>query len=165
MNTNNNNDHVVNDEYSLASESEHMLAIIGMACRFPGANDLDAYWQLLRDGIEARTELSDDTLRQAGVDPAYLANPHYVKSAMCLSDITGFDAAFFDISPREATLTDPQQRLLLECAWSALEHAGYGAEAGRGSVGVYAGMGENLYFQQHLAPRYPASFSAERFQS
>jgi len=117
------------------------IAIIGMACRLPGAADPAAFWRNLRDGVESITSLSDDELLAAGADPALVANPNYVKAAAVLHDVDKFDAEFFAYSPREASITDPQHRLFLEVAWEALEAAGYHPEACPGSVGVFAGAG------------------------
>ena len=90
------------------------IAIIGMSGRFPGASCLSQFWHNLRSGVESITFFSDDELLAAGVDPALVADPHYVKARPILPDIDRFDAAFFGYSPREAALTDPQQRLFLD---------------------------------------------------
>ena len=105
--------------------AETDIAVVGMACRLPGARNLEEYWRLLRDGREARVELSDEHLRALGVPPSLLADPDYVKAAMLLEGIDQFDAGFFGFSPRDAALFDPQHRVFLECAWEALEHAGH----------------------------------------
>ena len=90
-------------------------------------------------GVESIVFFSDQELAAAGVDPALLRSPDYVKASGVLDDIDLFDAAFFGITPREAEIIDPQQRLFLECAWEALEHAGYDPESYDGPIGVYAG--------------------------
>src|SRR5215212_11166318 len=87
------------------------IAIIGMTGRLPGANDLDLFWQNLRDGVESITFFSDEELKAAGVDPTLLADPSYVKAAPILDNVESFDAAFFGYTPREAEFMDPQQRL------------------------------------------------------
>jgi phthiocerol/phenolphthiocerol synthesis type-I polyketide synthase E len=121
------------------------LAIIGLAGRFPQAPSVEALWNLLRRGEEAVTFFSDDELLQAGVDRARLADPRYVKARACLDGVEYFDAEFFGILPAEAARIDPQQRLFMECAWEALEHAGYGALAGRPQVGVFASASAPQY--------------------
>jgi acyl transferase domain-containing protein len=121
------------------------IAIIGMAGRFPGAGNLELFWNNLRDGVESITQLSAAELEQAGVDPAELNDPNYVKAASLLDQIEYFDAAFFGYTPFEAEVMDPQQRLLLECSWEALEHAGYSPDRFPGAVGVYAGAKTNTY--------------------
>ena len=90
-------------------------------------------------GVESISFFSEDELLAAGVDPATIADPSYVPARPVLDDVSGFDAAFFGISPRMAAITDPQQRLFLEVCWEALEQAGYAAPEYRGRVGVYGG--------------------------
>lgn len=121
------------------------IAIIGMAGSFPGARNLDQFWQNLRDGVCSVSFFSDEALRAVGVEETLLANPHYVKAGGVLDGIEQFDASFFGYSPREAEGMDPQQRLFLECAWEAVENAGYEAGTYEGVVGVYAGAGMNSY--------------------
>ncbi|MCP4656974.1 MAG: amino acid adenylation domain-containing protein, partial [bacterium] len=95
------------------------IAVIGMAGRFPGARDLDEFWTNLRDGVESVRSFSDQELLAAGVDPAMLGHPDYVKTAIVLDDVEWFDAQLFGFHPREAEILDPQQRIFLECAWEA----------------------------------------------
>ncbi|HET7695320.1 MAG TPA: SDR family NAD(P)-dependent oxidoreductase [Vicinamibacterales bacterium] len=115
------------------------FAIVGMAGRFPGAADIDTFWQNLKAGVESRTILTDEDLLATGYSPAALQNKKLVRSAFILDDIEHFDSGFFGINPREADLLDPQHRLFLECAWQAMEHAGYDPETFPGSVGVFGG--------------------------
>jgi acyl transferase domain-containing protein/surfactin synthase thioesterase subunit/acyl carrier protein len=133
------------------------IAIIGMACRFPGAADHRAYWRNLCEGIESVARLTDDELAAAGVPAELLHDPSYVKAASILPDIDQFDAALFEYSPAEARVMDPQQRLLLEVAWEAFEDAGYGPGAAPRPVGVFVGSGGvvSSYFVDRL------SFSTE----
>jgi amino acid adenylation domain-containing protein len=129
------------------------IAIVGMAGRFPGAADLDAFWRNLRDGVESISFPSDEELLAAGVDPALLREPGFVRAAATVPDIDLFDAPFFGVSPREAEQMDPQHRLFLECAWEALEAAGYDpADLTDRLAGVYAGAGLNAYVLFHLLP-------------
>jgi acyl transferase domain-containing protein/acyl carrier protein len=123
-------------------DAREPIAVVGMACRFPGAPDLDAFWRLLRDGVDAVAEVPDDRgwdelLTARGVEPAERAK---VRRGGFLDRIDGFDPLFFGISPREATAMDPQQRLVLELAWEALEDARIRPSSLRGSsTGVFAG--------------------------
>jgi acyl transferase domain-containing protein/NADP-dependent 3-hydroxy acid dehydrogenase YdfG/aryl carrier-like protein len=126
------------------------IAIIGMACRFPGAANPAEYWQLLRDGREARTELTDDQLRAAGVPEALLADPNYVRAGMFLDGVEQFDAGFFGFSPLDARIMDPQHRHFLECSWEALENAGYDPARSDAAIGVFAGSGHNAYLPYNL---------------
>jgi amino acid adenylation domain-containing protein len=128
------------------------IAIISMAGRFPGARDLAAFWQNLRAGVESITFFSDQELEAAGLPPALLRNPNYVKAAGVMQDAEWFDAAFFGFNPREAAMMDPQHRQFLEIAWEALERAGYSPSLYPHSIGVYAGVGANYYFLSNLIP-------------
>ncbi|HXM88920.1 MAG TPA: polyketide synthase, partial [Candidatus Acidoferrum sp.] len=132
---------------TLASPS---IAVVGMTGRFPGARNLAEFWRNLRDGVESISTLTDQQLIAAGVNPAELANPDYVRAAAILEDIDRFDAAFFGMSPRDAAIMDPQHRHFLECAWEALESAGWSADEFAGRVGVYAGSGMNSYLIHNL---------------
>ncbi|HEV2097585.1 MAG TPA: SDR family NAD(P)-dependent oxidoreductase [Stellaceae bacterium] len=117
------------------------IAIIGIACRFPGAANANQFWANLIGGVESITRFSEEELLAAGIDARLVADPHYVKAAPILGDFDGFDAAFFGYAPREARLMDPQQRLFLEVAWEAFEDAGYDPLGDKGVVGIYAGAG------------------------
>lgn len=128
------------------------IAVIGMAGRFPGARNLEAFWRNLRDGVESITFFSEQELLDEGIDAALLNDPSYVKAACMLDDIEFFDAAFFGYSPREAEMMDPQQRFFLECSWEALENAGYNPETYTGAIGVYAGSSMNTYFLFNIYP-------------
>ncbi|MEO0539241.1 MAG: beta-ketoacyl synthase N-terminal-like domain-containing protein [Cyanobacteria bacterium P01_A01_bin.105] len=121
------------------------VAIIGMAGRFPGADDLKEFWQLLIEGKTGIRRLTADELRAAGVPDSEFSKPNYVPAYASFSDPTAFDAHFFGYSPREAELMDPQHRVFLECAWSALEDAGYDSQQYEGAIGVYGGAALNSY--------------------
>lgn len=128
------------------------IAVIGMSCRFPGANNIDEFWQNLSNGVESISFFSDEEIIAAGVDPALVKNPHYVKAKPILSDVESFDADFFGYSTKEAELLDPQQRLLLECAWESLETAGYNPLIYDGAIGIYAGAVMNTYLLNNIYP-------------
>lgn len=132
------------------------VAIIGMACRFPGADTPSALWRNLCEGAESVTFFTDAELLAAGVPPRLLDDPSYVKAAAVLADADKFDAGFFGFSPREAGLLDPQQRLLLEVAWEAFEDAGYHPESHDGVVGVFAGGGGVVTSYLVAHPGHPA---------
>jgi len=137
------------DDINKASLQSNMnssdIAVIGMAGHFPQARNIEMFWNNLREGVESITTFTDYELELAGVDPAILRHPNYVKAGAIIADIDMFDAAFFGYSSREAEITDPQQRLFLECAWEALENAGYDPERFVGSIGVYAGTSVSSY--------------------
>jgi non-ribosomal peptide synthase protein (TIGR01720 family) len=126
------------------------IAVIGMSGRFPGARNVDEFWQNLREGVESISFFTAEELLAAGVPPDELNAPNYVRARGYLEGAEEFDAAFFGIGPREAEIMDPQQRLFLECAWEAFERAGYDPEAYEGRVGVYAGSSLNTYLLQNL---------------
>ncbi|MEH2065248.1 MAG: SDR family oxidoreductase [Nostoc sp.] len=121
------------------------IAIIGMSGRFPGAKNVDDFWQNLQNGTESISVFTDEELLAYGLDAATLNNPKFVKARAVLEDVELFDAAFFGFNPREAEITDPQHRLFLECAYIALEDAGYDSENYQGSIGVYAGASFSGY--------------------
>ena len=122
------------------------IAVIGLAGRFPGAGNVEQFWQNLRDGVESISFFSDEELLAGGVNPALLQSPNFIKARGVLEDAELFDAAFFGYNPREAEIMDPQQRVFLECAWEALENAGYDSETCNNRIGVYAGVSMNTYF-------------------
>jgi non-ribosomal peptide synthase protein (TIGR01720 family) len=121
------------------------VAVVGMACRFPGARDVAQFWRNLRAGVESISFFTDEEMLADGVEPERLKNTNLVRAGGVLEGIELFDASFFGFSPREAEILDPQQRFFLECAWEAFEHSGYDPEAYRGAVGVYAGVSMSGY--------------------
>ncbi|NES18381.1 MAG: SDR family NAD(P)-dependent oxidoreductase, partial [Symploca sp. SIO3E6] len=131
-------------------QDDHDIAIIGMAGRFPGAKNLEEFWENLKNGVESISQLSDQQLAKSGIKTDLLNNPNYVKVHGLLSNIDLFDADFFNYSPREAKEIDPQQRLFLECAWEAIESSGYNPQTYDGSIGIYAGGGMPTYLMSHL---------------
>lgn len=128
------------------------IALIAMAGRFPGAADVEGFWDMLLAGRDGITVFDDSTL-DAGVSAALRADPDYVKARGVIDGVEYFDAAFFGINPKEAELMDPQQRLFLEICWECLERGGYAPDRCEAPVGVYAGMYNATYFQRHLATR------------
>lgn len=134
----------------LAEDAELDVAIIGMACRFPGADDTESFWRNLKEGVESITFFSDEELLARGVSAKVLGDSRYIKASARLNDVDQFDAAFFGYTPREAAETDPQHRLFLEVAWQALEDAGYDSSTYANPIGIYAGCGENTYLLRNL---------------
>ncbi|MBH1934819.1 acyltransferase domain-containing protein [Streptomyces sp. AV19] len=117
------------------AEYEDHVAVIGMAGRFPGAPDVERFWENLLQARETVSVLDDRR------DPA---RPEFTPAYGVLDGAGDFDAGFFGLSPNDALITDPQQRLLLECAHEALERAGHGAED-RPVTGVFVGASANGY--------------------
>ena len=130
---------------STENRTGYEIAVVGMAGRFPGARNLEQFWENLKNGVESVKFFTDDELRAAGVPESLINHPNYVKAAVMLEDIELFDAAHFGYSPAEAEITDPQQRFFLECAWEALENAGCDPERYRGRIGVFAGVSISTY--------------------
>ena len=126
------------------------IAMVGMAGRFPGARNVFEFWRNLREGVESIRSCSDAELLAAGATPEELASPDYVKRASVLDDVPMFDASFFGLSPRDASIMDPQHRHFLECAWEAFEDAGHPPQRFDGSIGVFAGSGMNTYLIHNL---------------
>ncbi|MEO0771245.1 MAG: polyketide synthase, partial [Cyanobacteria bacterium J06649_4] len=128
-----------------SSFSPEPIAIIGIGCRYPGGADTpDAFWQLIRSGGDAITEVPKS---RWDVDPIYHPDPSVPNKTNTrwggfLPQVDTFDPQFFGIAPREVATMDPQQRLLLEVTWEALEDAGQLPERLRGSrTGVFIGIG------------------------
>ncbi len=134
------------------SSYDSAIALIGMSGRFPGARNIETFWQHIAAGVKSIRALTDEELLAAGVEPARMAQPNYVKVGAPLEDISQFDAAFFGYTPREAELMDPQHRLFLECTWEALEQAGYDPYTYRGLIGVFAGSAFSTYYLYNLSP-------------
>ena len=126
------------------------IAIVGLACRVPGAKNPAEFWRNLCNGVESITFFTDEELIEAGVDPAIVQHPHYVKARGILGNVDQFEAGFFGLHAREASLMDPQHRLFIECAWEALENAGYAPSPERSRVGVFAGQSMNTYLLTNL---------------
>ncbi|GAB3442039.1 hypothetical protein GCM10027570_08900 [Streptomonospora sediminis] len=126
------------------------IAIVGIACRFPGAAGPDQFWRNLRDGTESISPLAPAELEQA--DPGLAGHPDYVRASAGLADADRFDAAFFGIGAREAATMDPQQRIFLQCAWEACENGGYAPGTGHRRVGVFAGSSMSTYLLNNVAP-------------
>ncbi|WP_218510228.1 polyketide synthase [Variovorax sp. dw_308] len=133
-------------------DAEEPIAVIGMACRVPGAADVEQFWTNLVEGRESISFFDDATL-DAGVSAALRADPSYVRARGVIDGIEMFDAAFFGINPKEAELMDPQQRVFLELCWECLERAGHAPDQCVEPVGVYAGMYNATYFQRHVSTR------------
>ena len=137
------------------------IAVIGMACRFPGAPDVDALWDLLRTGRHAVREVPADRWdSQLYFDSdAAQAGRTASRSGGFLDDVHSFDAAFFGISPSEAEAMDPQQRLLLEVASEALEQAG-SADVEGSNTGAFIGISTHDYAQRTLRDEAPELIGA-----
>lgn len=140
---------------------DNRIAVIGLSGRFPGANNIDEFWNNLCKGQECISSFSDEQIMEEGVDPEILSKPGYVKAWGVLEDIDKFDAQFFGYNPREAEVLDPQQRIFLEESWKALENAGYDPDKFDGLIGVYASMGMNTYLQNLQSAQTAGSLASD----
>ena len=140
------------------------IAIVGIGCRLPGGvRDAASFWALLAKGVDAVTEVPADRWDAAALyDPDPRARGKMsTRWGAFLGEIDSFDAAFFDISPREAARMDPQQRLLLEVAWDALEDAGQNPSRLAGSAaGVFVGVHSHSNDYWTLQAEDPAGLDA-----
>ncbi len=128
--------------------SAESFAIVGIACRFPGADSPAALWRLLCDGVDAIREIPAERFDVNRVFSRDAAAPGRMNTRRggFIDHVDRFDAGFFGMSPREAKHIDPQQRLLLELAWEAMEDAGIGADALAGTAtGVFVGISTHDY--------------------
>jgi len=133
-----------NEEYI---ESGLEIAVIGMSGRFPGAGNVEEFWENLKIGLDTVTFYSEEELTKLNVDPELLENSNYVKAIGNILDRElkeYFDASFFGYKPLEALVMDPQLRIFHECAWEALETAGYNPHKTNKIIGLYAGANENF---------------------
>ncbi|MFF3767606.1 type I polyketide synthase [Streptomyces sp. NPDC001922] len=129
----------------MALPDDRRVAVIGLSFRFPGADTPHDFWRLVRGGENHIRRFTGAELAAAGATPEDCRSPEFVGASGVLEDVASFDAPFFGMSAREATLTDPQQRMFLECAHHALENAGYPRERGGARTGVFAATGYLLY--------------------
>jgi acyl transferase domain-containing protein/acyl carrier protein len=123
------------------------IAVIGMAVRFPGAKNIDEFWENLKNGVESIHFFTEEELFETGISPSLLANPNYVKAYGTLGDYEYFDTIFFGYTPKEAEIMDPQVRIFHECSWAALEDAGFAPGTYDGLIGLYAGATPNIHWE------------------
>ena len=128
------------------------IAVIGMSGRFPGAKNLDEFWENLKNGIESLCFYAEEELQNAGLEPGLFKLPNYIKAGGgLLENIEYFDAGFFDYVPNEAMVMDPQVRIFHECAWEALENAGYNPHSYQEKIGLYAGVSSSTNWENLVA--------------
>ncbi len=139
------------------------IAVIGMSGRFPGANTIEQFWEVLKTGKETISFFKDDEIDKS-VPESIRNDPNYVKARGIIDDADQFDAAFFGINSRIAEIMDPQQRIFLEIAWEALESAGHVPEKFTGKIGVFAGSGSNSYYINNIHTRPEITAGAGYFQ-
>ncbi|MCP5108055.1 MAG: SDR family oxidoreductase, partial [bacterium] len=124
------------------------IAIIGMSGRFPGANNVDEFWENLKNGVNSiRFFTQEELWEKSSVDPESIKAPNFVPAKGIIENVEAFDALFFGYSPIEAELLDPQIRVFYEICWEALEDAACDPATYPGTIGVYAGGSSNRYWE------------------
>lgn len=139
------------------------VAVIGMACRFPGANNIEEFWDLLKNGKETTSFFKEEEL-DASIPSTLKNNPLYVKARGVIEKADEFDASFFNINPKAAELMDPQQRVFLELAREVLETTGHLPDKYKGTTGVFAGSGNNSYYINNVLPNIKKIENVGSFQ-
>lgn len=126
------------------------IAVIGMSGRYPGADNLEQFWDNLLEGKNAFTHFSDEELRESGVSEDDIRKNNYIKVKPFLDKPFDFDAELFGYTAWEAEQMDPQIRLFHECVYHALEDAGYDPERYDGNIGVYSGASMDMYWMKSI---------------
>lgn len=128
------------------------IAIIGMSCKFPGADNIEEFWENLINATESINQFNKESKDLTSLEKIIYAGG-------VINDIEKFDYDFWGYSKREAELMDPQHKLFLTCAWEAMENAGYDYTTSKSIIGVYAGCGPSTYLQNNLLPKLQRSKS------
>ena len=124
------------------------IAIVGMAGRFPGAANVDQFWENLVNGVESVRDFTEEQLIAAGVSPSEYLHADYIRRGTVLDDAYEFEPEFFGITRNDAEIVSPQIRLFMKTVWETLEQAGYPVEPADHRIGVFAGGG----LPNYLAP-------------
>ncbi len=123
------------------------IAVVGMACKFPGADSIQEFWEMLKNGETSVQRLSKEQLSAAGVDDSLISHPDYVAIGSFVKEKDAFDHQFFKYTPNEALVMDPQIRLFHQCVWEALEDAAINPETYKLPIGIYSGAGDNFLWR------------------
>ncbi len=142
---------VKNQELLRQENSSGKIAIVGMAGRFPEAENVDEFWNNIKAGKECIRFFRDEELLEAGISKPDIENPAYVKAKGYLEDIQYFDAKFFGMTKREAQIMDPQIRTLMECCYHALEDANCNLKRFEGEIALFAGSSSNVLWMSKFA--------------
>ncbi|MEH0934862.1 type I polyketide synthase [Micromonospora psammae] len=134
----------------LPEDGVEPLAIVGLAARVPGADDVRQFWRNLVDGVESVASFSREEQLARGAKLAEVDDPGWVSRAPIIEGFDQFDAGLFGVTAREAEVMDPQHRLFLESCYAALQDAGYDPARYAGSIGVYAGTGSQNYLRDNI---------------
>ncbi|MQL46716.1 SDR family oxidoreductase [Photorhabdus khanii] len=130
--------------------SENMVAVVGMACRFPGAENVEKFWELICGGGSQIKSFDVSEREYSRFAKSVAQEENWVSAGAALEDVSAFDAPFFGYSPKEAALMDPQLRLSLECAWHAFEDGNCRPGDFHGDIGVYLGVSLSTYLYNNL---------------
>ncbi len=142
------------------------IAVIGLAGRFPKADNIEQYWENLQNGRNCISYFSDKEAIEEGESEALVNDPSYIKSSAFIESKKYFDSAFFNYRPDEAELMDPQTRVYHECCWEALEDCGYSNKDHNEKIGIFAAGTSNFPWlvystfknQQHLVDDFTVSY-------
>ncbi|MVT11423.1 type I polyketide synthase [Chitinophaga tropicalis] len=129
------------------------IAIVGMACRFPGARNWREFWDNLSAGEESIRFLSEEELAALGVDRSTFEDGRFVNAVARLQDKDVFDHSFFGYRPDDASIMNPVHRIFHECVWEALEDAGYDPQQQKGGIGLYVGAGDDSNWKLYAGIR------------
>lgn len=132
-------------------QSNRKIAVVGMAGRFPEAENVDEFWKNIKAGKESIRFFEEKELLEAGVPKADIENPSYVKAKGYLEDVQYFDAKFFGMTKKEAQIMDPQIRTLMECCYHALEDANCDLKRYEGDIALFAGSSSNALWMSKFA--------------
>lgn len=149
----------------MTNDNRLSVGIVGMSCRFPGAESIDEYWNNLLSGVESVRRFSEEELLKFGASPKRVADATFIPYGARLTGHDLFASAFFGYSPRESELMDPQHRVLLECAWEALENAGYPPQSIKVPTAVFTSTSLSSYLIFNVHPALPPEQDDEHFQS
>ncbi len=140
------------------------IAVVGMACKFPGASNINEFWENLKNGKESLSIFSDEELREYGIEEKEFSDPNYIRAKGLIDGAEFFDASFFGISPSEADVLDPQFRILLQCAYNSLEDSGYSFAEKDNNTGVFVGGAPNFNWQMQCFKKI-SNLHSEQFSS
>src|SRR5689334_17693957 len=133
-----------NPSIYMSNYSKKDIAVIGMSCRFAGADNIRQFWSLIRNGGELIHFYSKEELEEMGISKEQISRPDFIRARSVVADKTSFDHSFFGYTREEAQLMDPQIRIFHEEVWHALEDAGYDINRYQGHTGIFAGASEHL---------------------
>jgi acyl transferase domain-containing protein len=139
------------------------VAIIGMSGRFPGAEDVETFWENLLRGVESISSFTEEELVAEGNDPELVRHPKYVKAKGLLPGVDHFDHEFFGYSERDATYLDPQLRVFHEAVYTALESAGYASPEYRGRIGLFGGATNNVFWEMLTLSLLDSGVGSDQF--